>query len=133
MSPFGSGLEKWGPAIAMSSLDAGQIDAVEEQRQIVGVDFQSVLADLASLPQSWHRGAGRQLEGAFFESLVPQAKAIGFEVEQLDAVAAPGAKDEEVAGEWIAAEMFADHAGEAVEAAAHVGGERAQEDAGWQS
>ncbi len=59
----------------------------------------------------------------------PRREAVAVPVEQLDPVAPLAAKDKEMPAERIGAQELADHPGQAVEAAPHVGRLRAQEDA----
>ena len=77
-----------------------------------------------------HRVGGRlgHLEASGLESLVPDGQAVAIEVEDLDPIPAAVEEEEEMAGQEVLAEAFLDQAREAVEALAHVGGPRAEED-----
>src|SRR5262245_63973503 len=100
-----------GPLIALGALHLGGIDPLQDKLQIGAGHF-----DLRHV-------AGRrgEREGALFEALVEDGEPIAVPPEDLEAVARAIAKDEQMAGERIAAEEIADQPHEAVKAAPHSG------------
>jgi hypothetical protein len=75
------------------------------------------------------RPGRRKDEGADLQTLVPQYQAILVPVEQLQAIAAAAAKDEEVPRQGIARQMLADQLGQRIETFAHIDRFARQEDA----
>lgn len=71
----------------------------------------------------------RKAECARLEPLVPEGVAVAVPVEDLEAIAAARAEDEEVAAARVLAEHRLRHLREPVEAAAHVCGRGRQPDA----
>ena len=67
-----------GPPITRLTLDALQIDAVEQHGQVGGADLDAVAA-------GW---SGRKTEAAFFEAFVPDRQTVAIPLEDLDAVTA---------------------------------------------
>ena len=113
----------------LAALDAGELDAVQKKGEIVGVDFQSVFPHRLCVAQSRRVRRRRHLEGSFFEPLVPKAKSARLEIKQLDSITPFGTKDEQITQQRIGPEVLAGHSRQRVEAAPHVGRQRAQEDA----
>src|SRR5690242_13125100 len=101
---------KWcsGPGVAVPPAGRVQVDAGQEGGEIGGGHLN---------PPG--RGGG-EAEGAAFEPLGPDGKAIAVPVEGLDAVAPLVDEDEEVTGEGIRRELTGDQGGEPVEALAHI-------------
>ena len=92
---------------------SAQVDAIDEELQGFGVEFDSALAGFA--------GSG-PAEAAFFESFRGDPGAGAVEVEELDAVAALVGEDEEGVAGGGGLELVGGEGVEAVEGFAHVAG-----------
>jgi hypothetical protein len=82
-----------------------QVDPREEHGQLRGLEFDTVLGD-----------GIRQLEGARFESFVPDRQPISVKVEDLDPIPAAVEEEKEMAGQRVLPKALLDQSGETVEA-----------------
>ena len=106
--------------VAWSSLDALEIDAIEQHDQVGRVDRHAGRFGFAR---------SREPERAFFQTFVNDEKSIGIPEEQLDAIAATIPKNEEMTAQGILPEHALDKMRETVEPLAHVRRFPCQEDA----
>src|SRR5436305_11154792 len=81
------------PVVTPAATGLGPVDAVQEHGQLRGAQGHARLA----------RAHGRPAEGPLFQSLVDDDEAVLVPVQQLDAVAALVAEDEDVAGQRVVA------------------------------
>lgn len=88
--------------------DASQIDSTEQQGELLGCDFDFVRSRFFSDQVGW------ELKGAAFESLVPNRQAIAVPVQDLQPIAVPISKDEQMPTQWILLNDCRDHAGQPV-------------------
>src|SRR5262249_3348569 len=102
--------------------DARQIDTVEQHGQLCRPQHQAMLADARPLAVR-----DRQGEGALFQTLVPDGQAVLVPPEQLDAIAPPAAKHEQIAPQRTLAQVLLHHARQGIKTFAHVGRQRAHE------
>jgi hypothetical protein len=86
--------------VALAALDAFQVDAVEQEREVAGANLLAVFADAGT-----QGGKGKAAE---LQAFVKQTQTVRIPVQHFEAITAFGAKHEEVTGEWIAAEVATD-------------------------
>ena len=82
-----------------------QVDPREEHGQLRRLEFDTVLGDRIG-----------QLEGASFESFVPDRQPVAVKVEDLDPIPAAVEEEEEMAGQRVLPKALLDQSGETVEA-----------------
>jgi hypothetical protein len=82
-----------------------QVDPREEHGQLRRLEFDTVLGDCVG-----------QLEGASFESFVPDRQPISVKIEDLDPIPAAVEEKEEMAGQRVLPKTLLDQSGETVEA-----------------
>jgi len=82
-----------------------QVDSREEHGQLRRLEFDTVLGNRSG-----------QLEGARFESFVPDRQPISVKVEDLDPISPAVEEKEEMAGQRVLPKALLDQSGETVEA-----------------
>jgi hypothetical protein len=98
----------FGSAGALESLAlacTAQVDPREEHGQLCRLEFDTILGDRIG-----------QLEGARFESFVPDRQPIPVKVEDLDPIPAAVEEEEEMTGQRVLPKALLDQSGETVEA-----------------
>jgi hypothetical protein len=90
---------------ALALACTAQVDPREEHGQLRRLEFDTVLGN----------GIG-QLEGARFESFVPDRQSISVKVEDLDPIPAAVEKEEEMASQGVLPKALLDQSSETVEA-----------------
>jgi hypothetical protein len=97
-------LESPGALEALALARTAQVDPREEHGQLRRLEFDTVLGN----------GIG-QLEGAGFESFVPDREPISIKVEDLDPISPAVEEKEEMAGQRVLPKALLDQSGETVE------------------
>ncbi len=100
---------RW-PLVAFLSLDAGQIDAIEQHRQLRALEQQAMRANFGALAAGFRQG-----KCTFLEPFVPNGQTVIVPIEELDPIATFGAEDEQVSRKGILVQVLLNEAGQRVE------------------